>query len=210
MCTDFTGLNKACPKDFYPLPSLGRLVDGSAGNEVFDFMDASRGYHQIRMLPENEEKPHSSLNMVIGRNMEIYVDDMLVKSKTKADHLKNLRETFNRLRESQLKVNPEKCSFRVISGKFLEYMITERGIEPNPDKIQALLMMEPPKSYKELCLAISDVAVSSVLVREVEGTQRLIYYVSHVFREAEERYLVIDKASFAVVVSARKLKAYFE
>ncbi|GAA0164585.1 hypothetical protein LIER_20181 [Lithospermum erythrorhizon] len=45
MCTDFTSLNKACPKDFYPLPCLGRLVDGSAGHEVFDFMDISRGYH---------------------------------------------------------------------------------------------------------------------------------------------------------------------
>ncbi|GAA0187297.1 hypothetical protein LIER_34585 [Lithospermum erythrorhizon] len=56
MCTDFTSLNKACPKDFYPLPCLRRLVDGSAGYEVFDFMDASRGYYQIRMLPEDEEK----------------------------------------------------------------------------------------------------------------------------------------------------------
>ncbi|GAA0182369.1 hypothetical protein LIER_30364 [Lithospermum erythrorhizon] len=56
MCTDFTSLNKAYPKDFYPLPCLGRLVDGSTGHEVFYFMDASRGYHQIRMLLEDEEK----------------------------------------------------------------------------------------------------------------------------------------------------------
>ncbi|GAA0157126.1 hypothetical protein LIER_14458 [Lithospermum erythrorhizon] len=55
MYTDFTNLNKTCPKDFYRLPSLGRSVDGSAGHEVFDFMDASRGYHQIRILPEDEE-----------------------------------------------------------------------------------------------------------------------------------------------------------
>ncbi|GAA0171634.1 hypothetical protein LIER_25620 [Lithospermum erythrorhizon] len=56
MCTDFTSLNEACPKDFDPLHCLGRLVDGNAGHEVFDSMDASRGYHQIRMLPEDEEK----------------------------------------------------------------------------------------------------------------------------------------------------------
>ncbi|GAA0184006.1 hypothetical protein LIER_31320 [Lithospermum erythrorhizon] len=56
MCTDFTNLNKACPKDFYPLPCLGRLVDGSAGHKVFDFMDASRGYHQIKMYSKDEEK----------------------------------------------------------------------------------------------------------------------------------------------------------
>ncbi|GAA0174279.1 hypothetical protein LIER_27704 [Lithospermum erythrorhizon] len=56
MCTNFMSLNKAFPKDFYPLPCLVRLVDGSAGHEVFDFMDASRGYHQVHMLPEDEEK----------------------------------------------------------------------------------------------------------------------------------------------------------
>ncbi|GAA0161347.1 hypothetical protein LIER_17683 [Lithospermum erythrorhizon] len=56
MCTDFTNLNKECPKDFYPLPCLGRLVDGSPGHEIFDFMDASKGYHHIRMLLADEEK----------------------------------------------------------------------------------------------------------------------------------------------------------
>ncbi|GAA0139400.1 hypothetical protein LIER_00953 [Lithospermum erythrorhizon] len=56
MCTDFTSLNKACPKDFYPLPCLARLVDGRADHEVFDFMDALRGYHQIKMYPEDEKK----------------------------------------------------------------------------------------------------------------------------------------------------------
>ncbi|GAA0138948.1 hypothetical protein LIER_00594 [Lithospermum erythrorhizon] len=56
MSTDFTSLNKACPKHFYRLPCLVRLVDGSAGHEVFDFMDASRGYHQIKMCPEDEGK----------------------------------------------------------------------------------------------------------------------------------------------------------
>ncbi|GAA0146977.1 hypothetical protein LIER_06791 [Lithospermum erythrorhizon] len=56
MWTYFTSLNKACAKDFYPLPCLGCLVDGSAGHDVFDFMDAFRGYHQIRMTPEDEEK----------------------------------------------------------------------------------------------------------------------------------------------------------
>ncbi|GAA0143811.1 hypothetical protein LIER_35811 [Lithospermum erythrorhizon] len=123
MCTDFTSLNKACPKDFYTLPCLGRLVDGSAGHEIFDFMDASRGYHQIRLLLEDEEKTaffteyglfywkvmpfglknaeetyQRMLNPIfenqIGRNMEIYVDDMLVKSEERGQHLENLKETF--------------------------------------------------------------------------------------------------------------------
>ncbi|GAA0183385.1 hypothetical protein LIER_30804 [Lithospermum erythrorhizon] len=122
--TDFTNLNKACPKDFYPLPCLARLVDGSKGHEVFDLMDASWGYHQIKIYPKDEEKitfiteyglycwkvmpfglknvgetyqriVNSIFTNQIGRNMEIYFDDMLVKSKVRADHLNNLRETFN-------------------------------------------------------------------------------------------------------------------
>ncbi|GAA0185773.1 hypothetical protein LIER_33061 [Lithospermum erythrorhizon] len=56
MCMDFTNLNKVCPKDYYPLPCLGRLVDGSADYKVFDFLDASRGYHQILLEEENQEK----------------------------------------------------------------------------------------------------------------------------------------------------------
>ncbi|GAA0169557.1 hypothetical protein LIER_24011 [Lithospermum erythrorhizon] len=83
---------------------------------------------------------------------------MLVKSKNKADHMVNLRETFNGLRESRLKLKQEKCSFGIVSGKFLGYMISEKGIELNPDKIQALLMMKPPNNYKDVqhltgCLA---------------------------------------------------------
>ncbi|GAA0144397.1 hypothetical protein LIER_04855 [Lithospermum erythrorhizon] len=94
----------------------------------------------------------------IGRNIEIYVDDMLVKSQKREDHLGNLRETLEVLRSSRLRINPEKCSFGVTSGKFLGFMIRKRGIEPNPDKIEAILNREPPKSYKEVqrltgCLA---------------------------------------------------------
>ncbi|GAA0153009.1 hypothetical protein LIER_11346 [Lithospermum erythrorhizon] len=110
MCTDFSNLNKACSKDFYLQPCLGRLVDGSTGNEVFDFMDASRRYHQTRMALEDAGKTafifayglyywnvmplglkntratyqrmvNSIFAQQIGRNMETYVDDMLVKAR---------------------------------------------------------------------------------------------------------------------------------
>ncbi|GAA0171363.1 hypothetical protein LIER_25413 [Lithospermum erythrorhizon] len=69
----------------------------------------------------------------IGRNMEIYIDDMLVKNKVTEDHLNNLRESLDRLRDCRLRINPEKCSFGVTLGKFLGFMISERGIEPNPN-----------------------------------------------------------------------------
>jgi hypothetical protein len=85
----------------------------------------------------------------IGKNVEVYIDDMLVKSKQEGDHLKDLEETFNTLRKYQMKLNPSKCAFGVSSGKFLGFMVSQRGIEANPDKIKAILEMQPPKNIKE-------------------------------------------------------------
>ncbi|GAA0186028.1 hypothetical protein LIER_33316 [Lithospermum erythrorhizon] len=131
-----------------------------------------QGYHQIKMYAEDEEKTafiteyglycwkvmsfglknvvatyqrmvNSIYATQIGRNMEIYVDDMLVKSKVRTNHLKNLRNTFDQLRKRRPRINPDKCSLGVTSRNFLGYMISERGIEPNPDKIKAILDMRP-------------------------------------------------------------------
>ena len=72
----------------------------------------------------------------IGRNVQVYIDDMLVKSRREDDHLDNLRETFDILRSYNMKLNPSKCAFGVTAGKFLGFMMSQRGIEVNPDKIQ--------------------------------------------------------------------------
>ena len=71
----------------------------------------------------------------IERNMEVYVDDMLVKSKEELAYLDDLRETFATLRQYQMKLNPSKCAFRVASRKFLGCMVSQRGIEANPEKV---------------------------------------------------------------------------
>nr|XP_023872556.1 uncharacterized protein LOC111985139 [Quercus suber] len=86
----------------------------------------------------------------IGRNVEVYVDDMLVKSLDEGSHLDDFQETFETLRRYKMKLNPSKCAFGVSSGKFLGFMVSERGIEANPDKIQAILDMEQPKNIKEV------------------------------------------------------------
>ena len=71
----------------------------------------------------------------IGRNVEVYIDDMLIKSQREDDHLKDLKETFNTLGSYSMKLNPSKCAFRVTVEKFLGFMVSQRGIEANPDKI---------------------------------------------------------------------------
>ncbi|KAL0412207.1 UNVERIFIED_CONTAM: Pro-Pol polyprotein [Sesamum latifolium] len=152
-CIDFRDLNKACPKDFYPLPRIDQLVDSTSGCELLSIMDASQGYHQIMLAPEDRKKvsfitsegtfcyvamPFGQKNAgatykrlvdkifrpQIGRNVEVYVDDMLVKSKKAEEHVKDLEETFSVLRKYKLKLNPAKCAFGVQGGRFLGFMVT--------------------------------------------------------------------------------------
>ena len=86
----------------------------------------------------------------IGWNVEVYVNDMLVKSLEEKKHLDDLQETFDTLRSYNMKLNPSKCVFGVSSGKFLGFMVSQREIKANLNKIQAILNMEPPKNVKEV------------------------------------------------------------
>ena len=82
--------------------------------------------------------------------MEVYVDDMLVKSKEEEDNLEDLKETFNTLKQYSMKLNPLKCAFGVSSGKFLNFMVSQRGREASPKKVRAILEMSSPKTIKEV------------------------------------------------------------
>ncbi|KAG7541661.1 Retrotransposon gag domain [Arabidopsis thaliana x Arabidopsis arenosa] len=230
VCIDFTDLNKACPKDSFPLPHIDRLVESTAGNELLTFMDAFSGYNQIMMDPEDQEKT----SFITDRG--------------------------------------------VPSGEFLGYIVTKRGIEANPNQINAFLNMPSPKNFKEvqrltgriaalnrfisrstdkslpfyqilkgnkgflwdekceeafgqlkaylttppvlskpevdeklyLYVSVSKHAVSGVLVREDRGEQKPIYYISKSMTDPETRYTMMEKLALAVVTSARKLRPYFQ
>ena len=86
----------------------------------------------------------------IGRSMEVYVDDILVKSSTIEQHIEDLTDTFASLHLHNMRLNPEKCAFEVEAGKFLGFMVSHRGIEINLKKIQAILEMPSPKSVKNI------------------------------------------------------------
>ena len=86
----------------------------------------------------------------IGRNVQVYVDDMLVKSLHEDDHLGDLHETFDTLWSYNMKLNPGKCTFGVTVGKFLSFMISQRGIKVNPEKIRAIVELEPPRMVKKV------------------------------------------------------------
>ena len=101
------------------------------------------------------------LNEQIGRNVHVYVDDIAVMSRKQADLLEDLRETFDNLRTYRMKLNPKKCVFGVPAGKLFGFIVSERGIEVNPEKIKAILNITRPTCLKDVQrLAGSAAAVS--------------------------------------------------
>ncbi len=172
MCIDYTDLNQVCPQDPFPLPRIDQIVDSTAGCDLLCFLDAYSGYHQIRMAREDEEKTafitpvgtfcyttmpfglknagptfqrmtRITLRNQIGRNVDAYVDDLVVKTCHQDTLLQDLAETFNSLRSTRMKLNPEKCVFDVPAGKLLSFLASSRGIEANPEKIHAIERMCP-------------------------------------------------------------------
>lgn len=179
MCTDYTDLNKACPKDSHPLPSVDALVDGASGHKILSFLDAYSGYNQIPMYASDREKtafitekasycyevmPFGLKNAgatyqrlmdkifasQIGRCMDVYIDDMVVRSEDGKAHARDLEEVFEQVKKYKMRLNPAKCTFGVPAGKFLGFMLTSRGIEANPDKCDAIINMKSPASLKEV------------------------------------------------------------
>ncbi|XP_024016328.1 uncharacterized protein LOC112089807 [Eutrema salsugineum] len=284
---------------------IDRLVEATAGNELLSFMDAFFGYNQILMHPQDQEKtsfitdhdiycykvmPFGLKNAgatyqrlvnrmfasQLGRTMEVYINDMLVKSLVATDNVGHLRTCFD-IRDGR-KFNPTKCTFGVTSGEFLGYIVTQRGIEANPKQIASILELPSPTTKREvqrltgriavlnrfisrstdkcllfytlirgnkhlewnqkceeaftkikkylstppvlskpetgetlyLYIAISEYAVSSVLVREDRGEQKPIFYISKSLHGSEYRYPTLEKFAFTVVISARKLRPYFQ
>ena len=179
MCIDYTSLNKHCPKDHFPLPRIDQIVDSTAGCDRLSFLDAYSGYNQIKLKKEDQEltafiTPHgvycynimtfglknagaiyqrcmqACLGEQIGRNIEVYIDDIVVKTRNAATLIDDLRETFDNLDRYKIKLNPKKCFFGVPGGQELGYFISARGIEANPLKIKVVLDMEPPKSLQQV------------------------------------------------------------
>jgi hypothetical protein len=153
MCIDYTSLNKACPKDKYPLSRICQIIDSMASCELLLFLDAYSGYHQISIAIDDEEKiafitsfgifyytkivfrlknggatyqkcVHTVLEGQIGRNVEAYIDDIVVKSEKSGDLLDDLKETFDNLRKFKMMLDPKKCVFGVSSGKLLGYIVS--------------------------------------------------------------------------------------
>jgi hypothetical protein len=161
------------------LERVDKIVDDAANSEMLSLLDIFSGYHQIRVRKEDEEKtsfitPFRTFCFVrmpeglknaectfsrmiaivlhpqLCRNILEYVDDIVIKSIQRKDHIRDLAETFADLRATNLKLNPEKCVFSIHKGKVFGCLVSTKGIEANPDKIKALIEMQDPVSVKDV------------------------------------------------------------
>jgi len=161
------------------LPYIDVLVDNTAGSALMSFMDSSSGYNQIKIAPKNMTKTTFTiewgiycyivmlfglknagatyqriatalLHYMMHNEVEVYIDDMIMKSKDKRGHITNLRKFFERIKAYKLRLNPQKCTFGVIAGKLLDFLVSDKGIEVDSSKIKAILDMPPPKHEKEI------------------------------------------------------------
>ncbi|GAU50258.1 hypothetical protein TSUD_409040 [Trifolium subterraneum] len=140
---NFIAEAQACPKDAYHLPNIDKLVDNSSGIKLLSFMDAYSGATYQRMM-------NKVFHNEIRDMLEVYMDDMIVKSEEEIDHTVHLKTVFDQAKKFNMRFNPEKCTFEVKAGKFLGFYLTERGIEANPDKCRAFFDYPTPKSKKSI------------------------------------------------------------
>jgi hypothetical protein len=150
VCVDYTALNKHCPKDPFLLPRIDQIIDSTTGCSRLSFLEAYSGYNQIKLKVEDEEKttfitPYEvfcyqvmPLNVKnagatyqrmmqnchgpqIGRNVQVYIEDVVITTRDETILVDDLRETFDNLDKYKLKLNPTKCSFGVPAGQLLRF-----------------------------------------------------------------------------------------
>lgn len=177
MCVDYRALNKITVKNRYPLPRIDDLFDQLQGAKYFTSFDLSQGYHQIR-IPE-EDVPKTAFNTPMGHfefrvlsfgltNAPatfqsvmngifghvpftlVYLDDILVFSKTQEEHLEHVRQVLNMIRENKLYCKLSKCSFLQTELEYLGHLVGADGVRVNPKKVQAVQEFPRPTNVSEL------------------------------------------------------------
>jgi len=201
-------------KDEFPLPNVAILVDAAAGHEHFSFMDGYSRYNQIlmdladapkiafrtpfgnyfyRVMPFGLKNVgatyQKTMTLIFGdmlhKQVEDYVDDLVVKAKNPFEHLEHLRQVFERCREHNLRMNPSKCAFGVSLGKFLGFLVHHRGIDLDPTKAKAITTLSPPTNLKELRRFVGKVSylrrfilgLAEILKPLVEQTKKGVTFV---------------------------------
>jgi hypothetical protein len=181
ICVDFRNLNRATPKDEYPMPIADLLIDSVLSNKVISFLDSNAVYNQIFMAKEemskiafrcpgfidlfewvvmtfglkNADATYQRAMNLIFRDllrvlMEVYIKDVVVKSVRFKEHMTDLKLSLEMMKKYGLWMNPLKCAFGVTSGKFLGFVVHERGIQIDPKKIESIGKIGEPECKKDV------------------------------------------------------------
>jgi dsDNA-binding SOS-regulon protein len=204
MCVDYIDLNKHCPKDPFGLPQIDQVINSTAGCDLLCFLGCYSGYHQISIKEEDQEKTafitpfgaycymtmsfglknagatyqraiQACLKRQLNKNIEAYVDDVVVKTRNSYTLIADLEETFASLREYRWKLNLNKCVFGVPSGKLLGFIISHCGIEANPEKISAITSLKAPTCIKDLHKLTGCMAALNRFISKL-GERRLLFF----------------------------------
>jgi dsDNA-binding SOS-regulon protein len=223
VCVDYTSLNKHCPKDPFSLPHIYQIIDSTAGCARLSFLDAYSGYNQIKLKKEDEEKTafitpygvfcyqvmpfglknvgatyqrmmQNCLGSQIGCNIQVYINDVVITIRKEESSISDLAETFDNLNRYKLKLNPTKCSFGVSVGQLLGFLVLARGIEPNPEKIQAILKMGKPTKLHDVQKLAGCVAALSRFVARL-GEKALPFYA--LMKKSDDKFKWTEEADVA-------------
>uniref|UniRef100_A0A2N9HZ22 Uncharacterized protein n=1 Tax=Fagus sylvatica TaxID=28930 RepID=A0A2N9HZ22_FAGSY len=213
---------------YSPGAEKGRKSSEST-NVVFSFMDGFSGYNQIKMAEEDKSKtafithwgtfvydvmPFGLKNAgatyqramvtlfhdMIHHEIEVYVDDMIAKSRTAQDHLTDLRKLFQRLKKYQLRLNPNKCAFGVTSGKLLGFIVSGRGIEIDPAKVQAIRSMPAPKTEKEIRSFLGRINYIARFIAQLTATCEPLFKLLRKDDVPSFLYLTVQEASMGCML----------
>ena len=181
MCVDYRQLNLRTIRDSYALPKIDEILEALQGNRFFTVLDMKSGYHQISVQEEHKQRtaftvgplgfyeynrmPFGLVNAPAtyqrlmedcfdGLNLQtcyIYLDDLIIFSKTFEEHIDRLRQVFDRIRQEGLKLSPQKCHFFKTKVKYVGHIVSQDGIQPDPAKIEKVMEWPRPKTPEDVC-----------------------------------------------------------
>jgi hypothetical protein len=188
ICVDFRDLNRATPKDEYPMPIAYMLIDSASSNKMISFLDGNAGYNQNFMAKENVSKTafwcpgfvglfewvvmtfvlkniramhQRAMNLMfhglLGALMEIYIDDIVIKSAGFREHMADLRISLERMKKYGLRMNPMKCAFGVSAGWFLGFVVHQHGIQIDPKKVESIRRVVEPTCTRDMQKLLSKI-----------------------------------------------------
>jgi hypothetical protein len=223
VCVNYTSLNKHYPKDPFHLPRIDQIIDSIVGCARLSFLDTYSGYNHIKLKKEDEEKTvfitpygvfcyqvmpfglknagatyqwmmQNCLGSQIGCNIQVYIDDVVITTRKEESLLSDFAETFDNLSRYKLKFNPTKCSFSILAGQLLGFLVLARGIEANHEKIQAILTMGKPTKLHNIQKLIGRIAALSHFVARL-GEKSLPFYA--LMKKLDDKFEWIEEADAA-------------